>query len=67
MYMAMYIKNGNIINIWDKKFNDKMRKKGYITPNGTPIRRMLLGSENIEYMKKKLIYCYENNKSEITP
>lgn len=67
IYMAMYIKNGNSVNIWDKKFNDKMRNKGHCTKNGTPTTCRLLGSEDIEYMKKKLIYCYENDKYEITP
>lgn len=67
MYMGMYIKNGNSVNVWDKQYNDRMRKQGYCTPNGTPTKCQLLGSEDIEYMKKKLIYCYENDKSEITP
>lgn len=67
MYMAMYIKNGCSVNIWDKTYNDRMRKKGYCTKDGTPTNCRLLGSEDIEYMKKKLIYCYEHGKSEITP
>lgn len=68
MYMAMYIKNKRSVNIWDKKFNDKMRKQGYIEKDELlPTTRKLLSSEDIEYMKKKLIYCYENDKLEITP
>lgn len=67
MYMAMYIKNGNSVNIWDKQYNYRIRRQGYCTQNGIPTRCQLLGSEDIEYMKKKLIYCYKNGKSEITP
>lgn len=66
MYMAMFIKNGISNNVWDKQYNDRQRSKGYVTSNGTPTKCRLLGSEDIEYMKKKLIYCYENNKIEIT-
>ena len=67
MYMGMYIKNGNTVNLWNKTYNDRMKKNGYCTKDGAPTKCMLLGSEDIEYMKRKLIYCYEHNKSEITP
>jgi hypothetical protein len=66
MYMITYTKNGRNTNVYDKIYNDQQRKKGNCSPSGVPTSVRLFGSEDIEYLKKKLIYCYEHDKQEIT-
>ncbi|MCD7996427.1 MAG: hypothetical protein LUH21_04250 [Clostridiales bacterium] len=72
VWMSFYIKASSDITIMDKTFNDKQRKKdeknrhapygGYPFPSITRI----LSNKNPEYMKKKVIKCYENNLVEIS-
>lgn len=70
VWLGFYIKNGSDVTIMDKKFNDRQRKKdekngigcfgGYPYPTTTKC----LSSEDVETMKRKVIWAYEHNKNE---
>lgn len=62
MYMILVEKEGSLVCIGDKKFNDRMREK-YKNPAYSVTRP--LQSEDVEYLKERAIYCYEHNKTEI--
>lgn len=67
LYMGFYSKDSGHRNIYNKVYNDRQRKKGNCTSNGIPTSVRLLGSKDIDYMKRKVIYCYEHNTQEVTP
>ena len=72
IYMGMYIKDGMDITVMNKTFNDRQRKKDeknspvlygdYPYPSTTRI----LGSKDVEFMKRKIIYAYEHNLNEVS-
>lgn len=66
LFKAMIQRDGACAMIFDKKYNDEQRKllaakKILLTSS------RLLASEDVEYMKRKVIWCYAHNKTEITP
>lgn len=73
VWMGFYIKNGQDVTVMDKTFNDRQRKKdekngitsmydGYLYPRTTK----LLGSKDVEFMKRKVIFAYEHELSEVS-
>ena len=71
LYMAMIQRGKECTLVYDKRYNDQQRKKiGCTGKNDVrwhTISTRALASEDIEYLKRKLIYCYEHNQNEITP
>ena len=58
-WMGMYETDKCFITIMDKTFTARQRKKGSLTTR-------ILSSNNLEYIKKKLIWAYEHGLREIT-
>lgn len=73
IWMGFYIKNGQDITVMDKTFNDRQRKKdeknGIAPMSGDypyPRTTRVLGSKDVEFMKRKIIWAYEHGLSEVS-
>ena len=69
VWFCIYQKeNKNSVVILDKNYNDRISKK-INTDKATAytFSCKLLTSSNIDYLKRKLVHCYEHDKIMITP
>ena len=62
IWYGCYNKDGSIITIGDKKFNDRQKKKSL---GGCPNTIRFLTSKDPEYMMEKVEYAYQNGLSEV--